>query len=76
MSLSAKLIEGSENFTGIKDPYAHLRQTILGERIGGIFNTSLLMSSLNLSVFGKSESVRIIKPVVLASKLPVDHIVD
>ena len=73
---SAKLIEGSGCFAGVEDGYAHLRQTILGERIGGIFKTSLVMTSLNLSVFGITDSERMIKPVVLASKLPVDHIVD
>jgi hypothetical protein len=73
---SAKLIEGSDYFTGVKDGYAHLRQTILGERIGGIFKTSLVMTSLNLSVFGITDSERIIIPIELASKLPVDHIVD
>jgi hypothetical protein len=73
---SAKLIEGSDYFTGVKDGYAHLRQTMLGERIGGMFNTSLVMSSLSISVFGITDAGRIIMPIELASKLPVDHIVD
>ena len=75
---TAKLIESSsEYFTGVNDDgYMHLRQTILGDRIGRIFKTSLVMTSLNVSVFGKTDSDRIIKPVVLAAKLPVDHIVD
>ena len=75
---TAKLIESSsEYFTGVKDDgYMQLRQTILGDRIGRIFKTSLVMTSLNVSVFGKTDSDRIIKPVVLAAKLPVDHIVD
>ena len=74
---SAKLIEGSsEYFSGVKDGYMHLRDTILGDRVGRIFKTSLVMTSLDVSVFGKTDSDRIIKPVVLAAKLPVDHIVD
>ena len=73
---SAKLIEGSDYFTGVEDGYAHLRQTILGERIGGIFKTSLVMSSLNVSVFGIADSARVVMPIKLAPKLPVDHIVD
>ena len=73
---SAKLIEGSDYFKGVKDGYGHLRDTILGETIGRIFKTSLVMTSLSLSAFGKTDTGRIIIPVMLASKLPVDHIVD
>eukprot|EP01035_Chromulina_nebulosa_P022916 gene22916-biopygen15191 len=61
---------------GDDDRYAHLRQTILGESVGKVFNTSLVMTSLNVSVFGITDSGRRIIPVVLASKLSVDHIVD
>ena len=61
---------------GDDDRYAHLRQTILGESVGKVFNTSLVMTSLNVSVFGITESGRRIIPVVLTSKLSVDHIVD
>ena len=58
------------------DRYSHLRQVILGESVGKVFNTSLVMTSLDVSVFGITDSGREIIPVVLASTLSVDHIVD
>ena len=74
---SAKLIEHPKFTTGDNiDGYALLRQTILGDSVGQVFKTSLVMTSLNVSVFGTTESDRIIKPIVLASRLPVDHIVN
>jgi hypothetical protein len=74
---SARLIENCNYPKGGKiDGYALLRQTILGGRVDKILKTSLVMTSLSVSVFGTTESDRIIKPIVLASALSVDHIVD
>jgi len=73
---SAKLIEHPSYPAEVSDGYALLRQTILGGRVGEAFKTSLVMTSLSVSVFGTTESGQGIKPVVLASKLSGDHIVD
>jgi len=70
----AKLIENSP-FPNENDPYSSMRRTILGEDVGKILKTSLVMTSLNISVFGITDSSRATKPVVLASKLSVEHIV-
>jgi len=73
---SMKLIDESDILLSSSDPYRQLRNSILGDRVGKVLNTALLMTSLNISVFGKTESDRTIVPVVLASKLPIDHVVD
>eukprot|EP01035_Chromulina_nebulosa_P023318 gene23318-biopygen15360 len=73
---SVKLLEFSDSITGISDGYALLQRTILGERVGNVLKTSLVMSSLSVSVFEAIVCERRIVPIVLASKLSVDHIVD
>eukprot|EP01036_Dinobryon_divergens_P024264 gene24264-32699_t len=72
---SAKLIEGLRFPPGRPDAYAEIRKAILGQEVGKILKTSLVMTSLSISVLGRKDSDRNIVPIILASKLPVDHIV-
>eukprot|EP01035_Chromulina_nebulosa_P034573 gene34573-biopygen22499 len=71
---SAKLIEGLRFPPGRPDAYAEIRKAILGQEVGKILKTSLVMTSLSISVLGRKDSDRNIVPIILASKLPVDHI--
>ena len=71
---SMRLIEDAR-FPKSPDPYDLLRRTILGKEIGQELKSSLLMTSLAVSAYGDTDSDRPIRPVVLASKLPVDRIV-
>jgi hypothetical protein len=72
---SMRLIEDAQ-FPTCSDPYDLLRQTILGQEVGQELKSSLLMTSLAVSALGATDSNRRIKPVVLASKLPVVRIVE
>ena len=48
---------------------------ILGQEVGKILKTSLVMTFLSASVLGKMDSDRNMDPTILVNKLPVDHIV-
>ena len=71
----ARLIEDLRFPPGRPDAYAAIRKVILGQEVGKVLKTSLVMTSLSISVLGKTDSDRNIDPIILASKLPVDHIV-
>ena len=72
---SMRLIEDAQ-FPTCSDPYDLLRQTILGKEVGQEIKSSILMTSLAVSAMGATDSSRRVKPVVLASKLPVNRIVE
>ena len=73
---SVKLIEDAQFPKKGSDAFKTMRTTLLGKEVGEILNTGLVMTSLNVSVFGLTDLGCYIQPIALASKLSVEHIVN
>jgi hypothetical protein len=59
-----------------EDAYHSARRLILGDEVAAVANTSLIMTALNVSPLGITDSGRPVVPLVLPGALDVNKIVD